>query len=200
MFGDQVDNSKLGLFQDASFAGDMHDFQSTSGGVACKCGDRTFVSISWVCKKQTAVSHRSTEAEVISLDAGLRMEVLPALHFMWKCAVDVFSRASKAGGDSTRNHSHFEPPHSIHFVPPNIQNPNNRVQQSVFEDDEAVVKMIFKGRSSHMRHVARTHRVGLDWLFERDNWDSNISIRHVNTKGQIADIRTKGSFLLSGVI
>ena len=36
--------------------------------------------ISWVCKKQTAVSHSSMEAEVISLDAGFRMEgVLPKL-------------------------------------------------------------------------------------------------------------------------
>ena len=31
---------------------------------------REFVSISWMCKKQTLVSHSSTEAEVISLDAS----------------------------------------------------------------------------------------------------------------------------------
>ena len=30
----------------------------------------TFVPKSWMCKKQTAVSHRSTESEIISLDAG----------------------------------------------------------------------------------------------------------------------------------
>ena len=32
-----------------------------------------------MCKKQTSVSHCSTEAEVISLDAGLRMDGIPAL-------------------------------------------------------------------------------------------------------------------------
>ena len=28
----------------------------------------------WMCKKQTSVSHSSTESEVISLDAGSRMD------------------------------------------------------------------------------------------------------------------------------
>ena len=32
-----------------------------------------------MCKKQTSVSHSSTESEVISLDAGLRMDGIPAL-------------------------------------------------------------------------------------------------------------------------
>ena len=35
-------------------------------------GSHTFVPISWMCKKQTSVSHSSTESETISLDAGLR--------------------------------------------------------------------------------------------------------------------------------
>ena len=35
----------------------------------------------------------------------------------------------------------------------------------VFEDNEAVIKMIIKGRSPTMRCVSRTHRVALDWLF-----------------------------------
>ena len=29
---------------------------------------------SWMCKKETSVSHSSTESEIISLDAGLRMD------------------------------------------------------------------------------------------------------------------------------
>ena len=32
-----------------------------------------------MCKKQTAVSHSSTESEIISLDSGLRLDGLPAL-------------------------------------------------------------------------------------------------------------------------
>ena len=32
-----------------------------------------------MCKKQTSVSHSSTEFKIISLDAGLRIDGLPAL-------------------------------------------------------------------------------------------------------------------------
>ena len=45
-----------------------------------------------------------------------------------------------------------------------------------------------------MRHVARTHRVDLDWLFERINRDPAVFIKFVGTKEQLADIHTKGSF------
>ena len=34
--------------------------------------------ISWMCKKQTPVSHCSTESETISLNAGLRIDGLLA--------------------------------------------------------------------------------------------------------------------------
>ena len=42
-------------------------------------GSHAFVPISWMCKKQTSVSHSSTESEIISLDAGLRLYGIPAL-------------------------------------------------------------------------------------------------------------------------
>ena len=61
-------------------------------------------------------------------------------------------------------------------------------------DNEAVVKMIFEGRSQTMSHVSRTHRVALDWLFDRINFDPKIQIRYVDTKTELADIKTKGSF------
>ena len=51
-----------------------------------------------------------------------------------------------------------------------LQMSNPRRQEAllyVFEDNEAVIKMIMKGRSPTMRHVSRTHRVALDWLFDR---------------------------------
>ena len=64
----------------------------------------------------------------------------------------------------------------------------------VFEDNEAVIRMINKGRSPTMRHVSRTHRVALDWLFDRINLDSKIQIKYIDTKNQLADILTKGNF------
>ena len=42
-------------------------------------GSRTFVPMSGMCKKQTSVSHSSTESEVVSLGAVLRIGGIPAL-------------------------------------------------------------------------------------------------------------------------
>ena len=64
----------------------------------------------------------------------------------------------------------------------------------LLEDNEAVIKMIIKGRSINLRHVLRTHRVDLDWLFERFREDPGLFIRYVSTKQQIAGMLTKGSF------
>ena len=95
-----VDNTaeqcRLGLFQDSDFAGDLEDSKSTSGGTLCVFGSHTFVPRSWMCKKQTSVSHSSTESEIISLDAGLRLDGIPALD-LWDLIVLVL-------GNTTQNH------------------------------------------------------------------------------------------------
>ena len=70
--GNTAKQCRLGLFQDSDFAGDLEDSKSTSCGTLCVFGSHTFVPISRMCKKQTSVSHSSTESEIISLDAGLR--------------------------------------------------------------------------------------------------------------------------------
>ena len=70
---------QIRIAQDSDFAGDLEDSKSTSVGLLCIFGSHTFVPISWMCKKQTSVSRSSTEAEVISLDACLRMDGIPAL-------------------------------------------------------------------------------------------------------------------------
>ena len=77
--GNITQQCRVGLFQYSVFAGDPEDSKSTSGGRLCIFGSHTFLPISWMCKKQTSVSHSSTEAEVFSLDAGLRMDGTPAL-------------------------------------------------------------------------------------------------------------------------
>ena len=46
-----------------------------------------------MCKKQTAASHSSTESEIISLDAGLRLDGLPALE-LWDLIISVFGNIS----------------------------------------------------------------------------------------------------------
>ena len=88
--GNTAKQCRLGLFQDSDFARDPEDSQSTSGGTLCVLGSHTFVPISWMCKKQTSVSHNSTEAEIISLDAGLRMDAIRVLD-LWDIVIEVFA-------------------------------------------------------------------------------------------------------------
>ena len=57
----------------------------------------------------------------------------------------------------------------------------------VMEDNEAVIKICFKGRSGALRHCHRTHRVAIDWLFEIFK-DVAHQLRYVRTTYQIADI------------
>ena len=86
--GNTAQQCRLGLFQDSDFSEDLEDSKSTSGGTLCIFGSHTFVPVSWVCKKQTFVSRCSTEPEIISLDAGLRMDGIPALD-LWDLVIDV---------------------------------------------------------------------------------------------------------------
>ena len=64
----------------------------------------------------------------------------------------------------------------------------------MYEDNEAVIKMIIKGRSPTMRHVSRTHRVALDWLFDRINLDPKSTSNTSTPENLLADILTKGNF------
>ena len=78
-------------------------------------------------------------------------------------------------------------PTKIDHIPSNTTNSGSSAMVYVFEDNEAVIKMILKGRSPTMRHVSRIHRVALDWLSDRLNLDPKIQIRHIDTKHQLAD-------------
>ena len=52
-----------------------------------------------------------------------------------------------------------------------------------FEDKEAVLKMIVKGRNPAMRHVSRTHRVAFDWFLDVIKLEPMISRRHFRGLG-----------------
>ena len=128
--------------------------KSTSGGTLYVFGSHTFVPMSWMCKKQTSVSHSSTESEIISLDAGLRLDGIPALDF---CDLIVFVL-----GNTSQNHDRTGKPvvcrdmhHERHqsrgvinvldnvdLVHSNVQFSHQEASLYVFEDNEAVIKMI----------------------------------------------------------
>jgi len=175
-----------------------------------------------MCKKQGAVSHSSSEAEVISLDANVRIEGLPAQQ-LWSALLDVFSeetaeqrpvdtnpfRPYNQAGRPLLGGCHYPEINAdseeidltkhplfvdVDHVPSNVRPLNPNARLFIFEDNEAVIKMCIKGRSLAMRHVPRTHRVDLDGMFDRMLHDTSIRMRFVGTKEQVADIFTKGSF------
>ena len=83
---------------------------------------------------------------------------------------------------------------NVDFIPSNVNSSHQEALLYVFEDNEAVINMIIKGRSPTMRHVSRTHRSALDWLFDRINLDPKIQIKYIDTKNQLADELTMGNF------
>ena len=207
--GNTAKQCRLGLFQDSDFAGDLQDSKSTSGGTLCNFGSPTFVPISWMCKKQTSVSHSSTESEIISLDAGLRLDGLLALELR-DLIVSVFgsmTQTTEGTGRlvvterSEKSQRKINVLNNIDCVPSNVKFSHQKAMLYVFEDNEAVVKMIIEGRSPTMRHVSRTHRVALDWLFDRINSDFKIQIKYIDTKtNSLAFLPKEISHVMSGII
>ena len=144
----------------------LEDSKSTSGGTLCIFGSHTFVPISWMCKKQTSVSHSSTESEIISLDAGLRLDGIPALD-LWDLIVEVLLetriRGIKHGETFVRtnvrfvqhltiqkrkkSHGMINDLDNVDFVSSYANSSRQEALLYVFGDNEAVIKMIFKGRS-----------------------------------------------------
>ena len=201
--GNIAKQCRLGLFQDSDLAGDLEDSKSTSGGTLCIFDSHTFVPISWMCKKHLSVSHSSTESEIISLDTGLKLDRLPALE-LWDLIVSVLGNVSRVSDGSgkpesnvhkrQKSHNKIDEVKDIDLVPSNVQSANREALLYVFEDNGVVIKMILKGRSPTMRHVSKTHRVAVDWLFDRINLDPKIQIKYIDTKNQLADILTNWNF------
>ena len=208
--GNTAKQCRLGLFQDSDFAGDIEDSKSTSGGTLCILGSHTFVPISWMCKKQASVSHSSTESEIISLDAGLRLDGIPALD-LWDLIVTVLGNTNQSHKERQdlctniraaphklrkrkKSHETIDDLDNVDFIPSNVNSSRQEALLYVFEDNEAVIKIIIKGISPTMRHVSRTHRVALDWLFDGINLDPKKSKSRTLPKNQLADLLTKGNF------
>ena len=128
------------------------------------------------------------------------LDGLPALE-LWDLIVSVFGNSSHISdrtgqpvNGKNKSHNKIDAIEDIDSAPSNVQSANREASLYVFEDNEAVIKMIMKGRSPTMRHVSRTHRVALDWLFDRINLDPKIQIKYTDTKNQLADILTKVNF------
>ena len=82
-------------------------------------------------RNKTSVSHSSTESEIISLDAGLRLDGLPALE-LWDPIVTVFGniphvsdRAGQPVNEKNKSHNKTDVMHDIDLVPSNVQSANH---------------------------------------------------------------------------
>ena len=156
-----------------------------------------------MCKKQTSVSYTSTESEIIFLDTGLRLDLLPALE-LWDLIVSVLGNSSRISDRSVNpesdDHKHHKSQNKINLmkdidsVLSNVQSARQEASVYVFEDNEAVIKIIIKGRSLTRRRVFRTHRVALDWFFDRINLDPKIQIKYIDTKKPTRRHLDKGEF------
>ena len=80
------------------------------------------------------------------------MDGLPALD-LWDVVIEVLRSTNNRVVDQLSN---------VDYEPTNTHSSQDESQLNIFEDNEAVIKMIIKGRSPTMRHVSRTHRVALD--------------------------------------
>ena len=148
----------MGLFQDSDFAGDFEDSKSTLGGILCILGSHTFVPISWMCKKQTSVSHSLTEAEKIIMVQVLRVDGYPSsgsLEFgcrsvPLKTTINpmkprihqlrvMLSTRKKNETKAPTTHDSSELFH-VDNVPSSVKFSQSIAMLPVFEDNEAVIK------------------------------------------------------------
>ena len=156
--GNTAQHCRMGLFQDSDFAGDLEESNSTSGRILCIFAIRTFVPASWMCKKQTSVSHCSTESEIIPLDAELRMDGLPALD-LWDVVNEVQRSTnntvqskrtsileagatlhSKTKTPNVKRRQKVEQLNGVDYVPTSTHSSQNESQLYILEDNEAVIR------------------------------------------------------------
>ena len=105
---------------------------------------------------------------------------------MWKQMLDRRGQSQNTSKIKQKKNRDVEQLLNVDNFPANAHSSQGKSQLCMFEDNEAVIKMIIEGRSPTVRHVARTHRVAVDWLFDRRNLDPKILIKYVDTKEKTA--------------
>ena len=98
------------------------------------------------------------QSEIISLDTGLRLDGLLALE-LWDLIVSVFGNVSRVSDRSVKPECDVHKHHKLHkkidvmkdidAVPSNVQSARQEALLYVFEDNEAVIKMIINGKKSY---------------------------------------------------
>ena len=144
------------------------------------------------------------------MDTGLRLDGLPALE-LWDLIVSVLGNVSRVSDRSGQPDNDVHKRHKsqkkidvmedIDSVPSNVQSARQEALLYVFEHNEAVIKMIIKGRSPTMRHVSRTHRLLLIGYSIESIWIPKSKSNTSTPKTNLLTFKPKGiSNLMSGII
>ena len=192
--GNTAKQCRLGLFQDSDFAGDLEGSNQHQGE------SYAFSEVIRSCQKVGCARNKPQFHTVLQkLKSFLLMQVYAWMGFqllifgIWlKKGFNIKyeeTRRVTPHQTSTQNQTKTPIQHdtlelsNVDFVSTNAKSSPFGALLCIFEDSEAVIKMIIKGRSPLMRH----------WLFDRINLGPKIQIKYVDTKHQLADI-DKGKF------
>ena len=197
------------IVQDSDFAGYLEDSKSTSGGTSCIFGSHTFVHFSF------AQFYRSWK-----YFSGVRMDGIPDL---WDLVIEAFHSSpnqfdntkDQVRGNSSRNTTSDEHIQNQTKVPTQHDNliwamlimsrrtrsfPDLARCCTFLRITKPWLKWSSKSRRPRVRHVSRTHRVALHWLFDRNHLDPKIQVKYVDSKHQFADVLTEGNLTRDGTI
>ena len=186
--GDDIKNCTICIYSDADYAGDKITSCSTSAGFIAICGPNTMVPVATLCKKQRGTSSSTTESEIVALYHVMKTDGAPLMD-LWEVIAEIFVPLSGGRRSSLVAKKSSETRQLTPSVDSDSDNSESMSLQSqiehsdseceqplrarasilppfVLEDNDATIKIIKKGRSLQLRHVNRTQRVPLSWLFD----------------------------------
>ena len=83
---------------------------------------------------------------------------------------------------------------NVDFIPSNVKSSHLEALLYVFDDNEAVIKMIRNGKKSHNETCFQDPQSCSYWLSDRINLDQKSNLKYIDTKNKLAGILTKGNF------
>ena len=195
---------RLCIFQDSDFAGDFEKFKNNF------VKNLMYFRKSNICLFKLAVQDANVCVSqfhgiaIYFVGCGFekgRVSVLVLLDVVMEVLQKIINQG--AAGDSLhklktkvtkKGNQNVDQLRNLDHVATNASSLQGESPLYIFDDNEVVIQIIVKGRSPTIGHVSRTRRVALDSLFDKINLDLKIQIKIVDTKNQLANMLTKGSF------
>jgi hypothetical protein len=163
---EDISSLRLLTYVDADFCGSVENAKSISGGICFLSNGPDVDSSSdsahtapkfpleWWSKKQGSTATSTTEAEMTSLQKGVKEHGVP-----FECLIEQTTGVAS--------------------------------QSLYYEDNMSCIAIVGRGYSSILRHLAKTARVSVSFLFDAFHENSSRKVIHVGTAHQAADALTK---------